>query len=112
MKARRVQNSFAVLAVLGLLALVGCVANSNTPGEFDWYWAAKESGEIGNTVQRVTFSGPGYVIVAHKPVPLNEPVPSDVRQLAENYCGRSNQKAVLKQYDARMTKAAAFECKD
>lgn len=100
--------------------LVACQTTSDEVKEdlvgpkwpYAWYWEAKKKGNgtVSKSLEAITFSGLDFVTIRHRPVPLEEPLPSDVVALAEKYCWRLGKYAVLRDISPRYSSSAAFLC--
>ncbi|MCZ4280095.1 hypothetical protein O4H49_04870 [Kiloniella laminariae] len=87
------------------------VASRNNP-KFSWYWSEYDAnnGNVSGAFERVSFSGPDYVIIVHKLIPLSEPIPSDIQELGDKYCARSGKKATISEFNGRDINVVSYQC--
>lgn len=107
------------LMLLGVL-LSGCAAQDSqgTIGQvhekLPVVWSHKDLFEDSKieqrTVRRVTFSGPDYITILHKNVPVAKPVPKDVWLMAIEYCSKAEKGVRLPSPFGRTRETASFLC--
>lgn len=107
--------------IVGLLALLAACQHTTVEKSDDivglqspyaWYWEAKVKGDgvVSDSVEAITFSGRDFVTIRHRHIPLNEPLPEDVVELADKYCGRLGKFSILRDISPRYSNSAAFLC--